>query len=103
MIVTFCNLLSYKQRAKSTGCPAQLGYEEATKFPAFRHMLHGAQCVQGQSGQSNKVGPLSHPTSGDTLYTLTRVPTKRHLGLYLCVGVRIAVLLALHGERALPE
>lgn len=48
MFVTFYSLLSFKQRARSTGCPAQLAYEEAAEFPAFSHVLHGCSVFKGK-------------------------------------------------------
>lgn len=45
MFVTFCVLLPFKWRARST---AQLGYEEAAELPAFRHVLHGYSVFRGK-------------------------------------------------------
>lgn len=48
MFVTFCSLLSFKRRARSTGCVAQLAYEEAAEFPDFRHVSHGYSVFRGK-------------------------------------------------------
>lgn len=48
MFVIFCSLLSFKWRARSTGCPVQLGCEEAPELPAFRHVLRGYSVFRGK-------------------------------------------------------
>lgn len=97
----FLQSVVYQKDGKEHWVPTQLGYKEAAEFPAFRHALHGYSVFRGKvSSQIKEV--TYHVQHRVTLYPLTPDLTWRHLGVYVCVGVRV-VVLALPGEKALLE